>query len=251
MNKPLLGKTALITGASSGIGRITAKLLAHDGAAVAVNGRRRDKLDELVAEIVAQGGKALPVEGDVSKEAGIEEMLRRVLEWDEGGHTYDIVIVNAGRGLAKGLLDSDEDQWEEVFRINHLGAARLMRRAGRYMVERKSGDIVVIGSVVGKHISPVSAVYGSTKFAIGSLTEALRREVAVHGVRVSLVMPGIVVSEFQKVAGYGEAFEKLTSSIGTLLDPQDIAEGIRWLLSLPPHVNVNEIMIRPTGQSYP
>jgi len=251
MNTPLLGKTALITGASSGIGRITAKLLAQDGAAVAVNARRRDKLDELVSEIVAQGGIALPVESDASEAADIDEMLRRVLEWDEGGNKYDIVVVNAGRGLAKGLLDSDEDQWEEVVQLNHLGAARLMRRAGRYMVERKSGDIVVIGSVVGKHISPVSSVYGSTKFAIGSLAEALRREVGPHGVRVSLVMPGIVVSEFQQVAGYGEEFNNLTSSIGTLLNPTDIGEGIRWLLSLPPHVNVNEIMIRPTGQSYP
>jgi len=251
MNKPLLGKTALITGASSGIGRITAKLLAQDGAAVVVNARRRDKLDELVAEIVAQGGKALPVESDASEMNDIDETLRRVLAWDEGENKYDIVVVNAGRGLAKGLLDSDEDQWEEVVRLNYLGAARLMRRAGRYMVERKSGDIVVVGSVVGKQISPVSSVYGSTKFAIGSLAEALRREVAPHGVRVSLVMPGIVVSEFQQVAGYGEEFNNLTGSIGTLLNPRDIGEGIRWLLSLPPHVNVNEIMIRPTGQSYP
>jgi len=94
-------------------------------------------------------------------------------------------------------------------------------------------------------------VYGSTKFAIGSLAEALRREVAPHRVRVSLVMPGIVLSEFQQVAGYGEEFDNLTGSIGTLLAPGDIGEGIRWLLSLPPHVNVNEIMIRPTGQSYP
>lgn len=126
-----------------------------------------------------------------------------------------------------------------------------MRRAGAYLAGRKSGDIVVIGSVVGRHISPVSGVYGSTKFAIGSLAEALRREVCAHGVRVSLVMPGIVRSGFQKVAGYGDAFDKLTASVGTLLDPQAIGEGIRWLLALPPHVNVNEIMIRPTGQAYP
>jgi len=251
MNKPLAGKTALVTGASSGIGRVTAQLLARDGAAVAVTARRREKLAELVSEIASQGGTALAVEGDCSDKDGIERILDRVLNWDEGGRKYDIVVVNAGRGLAKGMLDSDESQWEDVFRINYLGAARLMRRAGRYMSERKSGDIVVLGSVVGKNISPVSSVYGSTKFAIGSLAEALRRDVCAHGVRVSLVMPGIVVSEFQKVAGYGDAFEKLTASIGSLLDPKDIGEGIRWLLTLPAHVNVNEIMIRPTGQSYP
>lgn len=251
MNGPLSGKTALVTGASSGIGRATAQLLAQDGAAVAVNARRRDRLDELVTEITAQGGKALAVEGNTSDLAGIERVLQRVLDWDEGGRKYDIVVVNAGRGLAGGMLESDESQWEELYRINVLGAASLMRRAGQYMAVRKSGDIVVIGSVVGKHISPVSGVYGSTKFAVGSLAEALRREVCSQGVRVSLVMPGIVRSGFQQVAGYGEAFDKLTASVGTLLDPQAIGEGIRWLLALPPHVNVNEIMIRPTGQSYP
>jgi NADP-dependent 3-hydroxy acid dehydrogenase YdfG len=111
---------------------------------------------------------------------------------------------------------------------------------------------VAIGSVVGRNISPFSGFYGSSKFAIGAIAEGLRREVCSHGVRVSVVMPGIVVSEFQQVAGYNEDnFGNWIAQFGKLLDPQAIAEGIRWLLTLPPHVNVNEIMIRPTGQSYP
>ena len=120
------------------------------------------------------------------------------------------------------------------------------------MVEQKHGDIVVIGSVVGRNISPLSGFYGSSKFAVGALAEALRREVCFCGVRVSLVMPGLVESEFQDVAGYTkEGMIKLRETFGKLLEPQNIADSIQWLLSMPPHVNVNEIMVRPTGQSYP
>jgi NADP-dependent 3-hydroxy acid dehydrogenase YdfG len=127
-----------------------------------------------------------------------------------------------------------------------------MRIAARYLSRRKTGDIVAIGSVSGRNISPISGFYGSTKFAVAGIVEGLRREVCPHGVRVSLIMPGAVVSEFQDVAGYSEDnFGKLIAQFGKLLDPRDIAEAIGWLLSLPPHVNVNEIMVRPTGQTYP
>jgi NADP-dependent 3-hydroxy acid dehydrogenase YdfG len=111
---------------------------------------------------------------------------------------------------------------------------------------------VAIGSVVGRNISPFSAFYGSSKFAVGAIAEGLRQEVCAHGVRVSLVMPGIVVSEFQKVAGYSEEnFFKGIAHMGELLEPQAIADGICWLLTQPPNVNVSEIIIRPTGQNYP
>ena len=251
MDTPLAGKTVLITGASAGIGRATALLMARDGAAVAVNARRKDRLDGLVAEIEAFGGKALAVEGSAAERPDIDAMLARVLEWEEGGRKCDSVIVNAGRGLASGMLGSDDSQWEEVYRINVLGAAYLMRKAAEHMIERKTGDIVVLGSVVGRNISPFSGFYGSSKFAVSAMAEGLRREVAPHGVRVAVVEPGIVIREFQGVAGYGEEFEKNIAQFGTPLQPEDIAEGIRWMLTLPQHVNVNEIMIRPTGQTYP
>ncbi len=252
MNRLLSGKTAIITGASSGMGRATAATLARAGAAVVITARRRERLDELASQIAGLGGKALAVAGDASVQEDIDRLLERALEWNEGGNKYDIVVANAGRGLAGGILDSDASKWEEMYRINVLGAAYLIRRAANYFVERKGGDVVVVGSVVGRHISPFSGVYGASKFAVNSLAEALRREVCAHGVRVSLVMPGIVESEFQQVAGYDEeGFGKAIAQFGRLLEPQAIADGIHWLLTLPPHVNVNEIMIRPTGQSYP
>jgi len=250
--KALSGKTAIITGASSGIGRATATALSRAGAAVVINARRKDRLDDLAAGIRSEGGRALAVAGDAGVEKDIDRLLDRALSWDEGGRTYDIVVANAGRGLYGGVVGSDEKHWEEMFQVNVIGAARLMRRAAKYFAARRSGDIVAIGSVVGRNISPFSGFYGSSKFAVRSLAEALRREVCSSGVRVSVVMPGIVLTEFQDVAGYNEDnFGKTVASYGKLLEPESIAEGILWLLSLPPHVNVNEIMIRPTGQVTP
>jgi NADP-dependent 3-hydroxy acid dehydrogenase YdfG len=252
MGKLLSGKTAIITGASSGIGRATALTLAQAGAAVVVQARRKDLLDQLASEIAKHGGEALAVAGDASVQTDIDLLFERALNWNNGGRKYDIIVVNAGRGLAGGIISSDELQWQEIYQVNVLGAAHFMRKAGQYMVQRKGGDIVVIGSVVGRNISPFSGFYGSSKFAIGAIAEGLRREICSFGVRISVVMPGIVLSEFQTVAGYNEEnFGKGVAQFGKLLQPQAIADGIHWLLTLPPHVNVNEIMIRPTGQSYP
>ena len=251
-NKPLTGKTAIVTGASSGIGKATAMTLAQAGAAVVIQARRKDRLVKLASDIEAKGGKALAISGDASLTSDTDRLLEKTLEWKAGGRKYDVVVVNAGRGLAGGMLSSDHYQWEEVYHTNVLGAAYLMRSAAKYFVERKKGDIVVIGSVVGRNISPFSAFYGSSKFAVGAIVEGLRQEVCSHGVRVSLVMPGIVKSEFQKVAGYNEDnFYKGIAHMGKLLDPQAIADGIYWLLTQPRNVNVSGIMIRPTGQNYP
>ena len=252
MSAMFCGKTAIVTGASEGIGRAVALTLARAGAAVAVFARREERLDDLVAEIAAAGGKALAVVGDAGAVADIDAFLEQVLAWDGGGRKFDIVVANAGRGLAGGITTSDESQWQELYQTNVLGAAHLLRRAGIYLAERQAGDIVVLGSVVGRNVSPFSGFYGSSKFAVTAVAEALRREICAKGVRVSTVMPGIVASGFQRVAGYTEEnFGKTVATYGKVLEPQDIADGVAWLLAQPPHINVSEIMIRPTGQNYP
>ncbi len=252
MTNVFAGKTAVVTGASFGIGRAIALTLARKGAAVVCQARRQKLLDGIEKEIIGFGGKALAVRGDAGKRDDVDALLERALAWDQGGRRVDIVVVNAGRGLAGGLLGSDETQWQELYQTNVLGAAYLMRMAGRHMVERGHGDIVVLSSVAGRNISPYSGFYGSSKFAVRAMAEALRQEICSKGVRVSTVLPGVVVSGFQEVAGYTEDnFGKTVAKYGKVLEPQEIADSVAWVLSQPPHVNISEIMIRPTGQNMP
>jgi NADP-dependent 3-hydroxy acid dehydrogenase YdfG len=251
----LNGKVAIVTGASAGIGWAVAEDLAAQGAAVVVQARREGKLLELAKGISARGGKAHVVAGDASEEADVEKLMGRAVDFSRDlgfAGRIDIVVVNAGRGLAGGLLGSDDKQWQEVFDLNVMGAAMLMRRAGNLMVQQQSGDIVVLGSVAGHNVSPYSGFYGASKFAIAAMAEAFRREVCSKGVRVTVIKPAIVLSEFQGVAGYTEEnFYRNIGRIGKLLAPEDVARTISFVVSQPAHVHVNELMIRPTGQDYP
>ena len=175
------------------------------------------------------------------------------------GKPADIVVANAGRGLGGSVKDADLSKFEEMLKINVTGTLALLQKAAQKMVlEKKSNhqeqaaDIVVIGSVVGRHISPFSAVYGATKFAVHSLEEGLRREIGPKGIRVSLVEPGIVISGFQDAAGYGEGLvQDFNDKFGPLLHVDDVANAIHFIVSQPPNVHISDIMIRPTHQDYP
>lgn len=255
-----LRRTAVVTGASAGIGAAVARRLAAERCRVVVNARRKQRLDELVSRLNAGQPEtcAVGVPGDASDQSVIDEMLDTAR--DRFGAEADAVVVNAGRGLAGSVFNSDPAQWEEMIRTNLLGAARLMRAAARRMTEtlpddnwlERARDIVVLGSNVGRHISPFSSMYGSTKFAVNSLAEALRRELAPRGVRVTLVEPGIVRSEFQQVAGYDpETFGQFMDRVGPVLEPEDVARTLWFILSQPVHVHINNVLIRPTRQDYP
>lgn len=249
MTQPLKGKTAIITGASAGIGWATALELARQGATLVLTARRADRLADLSKTIAAAGGKAVIFPGDAGEQSHIDQLLSKAMELTG---RLDIVIVNAGRGLAGGILTSDQTQWESLYKLNVLGAAYLMRGAAKIMVEKQSGDIVALGSVAGHNISPFSGFYGSTKWAVAAIAESLRREVASRSVRVTTVKPGIVESEFQEAAGYTyENFTKSIARFGKVLSAEDVARTIGFIVSQPPHVHLNELVIRPTGQDYP
>ncbi len=260
---PLKGRVALITGATAGIGLAIAHDFARLGASLVLNGRRAERLDALAKELRTTCAK---VAGDCAEDATIRALL------DAGralaiGRAPDLVVINAGRGLRGSVLDSDTTQWEEMIRTNLLAAAKLLRESAQAMladIERPHGtnsggkalasprDIVVLGSTVGRHISPFSSMYGSTKFAVNSLAEAARRELGPKGIRVTLIEPGFVVSEFQGVAGYDPAwFESVKDRIGPPLTPDDIARSVSFVVTQPPAVHVSDVLIRPTRQDYP
>lgn len=250
--KDLENRSALVTGASSGIGRAVALDLAARGAAVVVNARREQKLLDLAREIEALGAAAVPVAGDAASPDVIDRMLRAA---ESLAGPADLVVANAGRGLGGSVLTSDPEQWEEMIRVNLTALARLVRAAGEQMIRAETTqprDIVVLGSTVGRHVSPFSSMYGATKFAAGSLAEAARREMGPQGVRVSLIEPGVVVSEFQSVAGYSdELVQSFKDRFGPLLEPEDVARTIGFIVSQPPNVHINDVVIRATKQDYP
>lgn len=256
----LEGRIAVVTGASAGIGEAVARELAAGGARVVLNARRRDRLEALALDLGHAHGRGCcaVAPGDCADPGVISSML--VAAESAFGAAPDLVVVNAGRGLAGSVLSSDDAQWEEVIRTNLVGAAALMRAAAARMLASLEGqdwrarprDIIVLGSIVGRHVSPFSSMYGSTKFAVHALAEALRREIGPRGVRVTLIEPAVVVSEFQSVAGYTDdlvaGFEQ---KFGPLLAPADIARAIAFTASQPPSVHVSDIVIRATRQDYP
>lgn len=254
----LRGRCAIVTGASAGIGEAVALDLAAGGAAVVINARRADRLEALASRIGESGGRAEVVAGDAADEGVIEAMFDAGGRLRDGG--ADIVVANAGRGLGGSVLTSDPAQWASMIEVNLLACARLLRAAGERLVpmapEGKpcalARDIVVLGSNVGRHVSPFSSMYGATKFAVNSLAEAARREMGPKGVRVTLIEPGVVRSEFQRAAGYSdELTQSFEDRFGPLLDPPDVARAIAFILAQPAHVHINDIVIRATRQDYP
>lgn len=247
-------RIAIVTGASSGIGEATARRLVAGGYGVVGNARNAEKLRALEKEL---GTAFCGVAGDAADSKVQEKLFAAAKE--HFGKTADIVVANAGRGLGGSVKDADLSKFEEILRLNVTGTLALLQKAAQKMLAeqqanypKRAADIVIIGSVVGRHVSPFSAVYGATKFAVHGLAEGLRREVGPKGIRVSLVEPGIVVSGFQDAAGYSDDLvHNFEDRFGPLLHGEDIANAIHYIVTQPPHVHVSDIMVRPTRQDYP
>ncbi len=250
-------RAAVVTGASSGIGLAISRKLAADGYDLVINGRNADRLKAVADELAVFSDRVLPVAGDASGSEVIAECIERSVA--EFGAVPTVGVVNAGRGLPGTVLSSDESQWAEMFEINVIGALRQLRQLGGAMCEDiaagapgRAFDLVVLGSTIGRNVSPFNGVYGATKFAVHGAAEALRRELGPKGIRVSLIEPGIVGTSFQENAGYdAEWFKSYSAEIGPILAPEDIADVVHFVVSRPAHVHLNNVSIRPTRQDYP
>lgn len=247
-------RIAIVTGTTSGIGEATMRKFVASGFGVVGNGRNAEKLTALENEM---GPAFCSVAGDAADDGVLNQLF--AMAADRFGRAADIVVANAGRGLGGSVKDADLDEFEAVLKINVSGALALIQKAAKIMVQaqeeaypQSAADIVIIGSVVGRNVSPFSAVYGASKFAVHSLAEGLRREIGPKGVRVSLVEPGAVLSGFQAVAGYSEDMVKgFHEKFGPLLIGDDIANAIHHIVTQPPHVHISDIVVRPTRQDYP
>jgi NADP-dependent 3-hydroxy acid dehydrogenase YdfG len=251
--RDLNGTVALVTGASSGIGEATARMLAARGAAVAMAARRTDRLEALGGEIADGGGTALPVELDVSDREAAEAAVARTVE--ELGR-LDVLVNNAGVMLLGPMLEAPVEEWQQMVEVNLLGLMYMTKAAIPHLLEAAEGkagrgvaDVVNISSVAGRIARRNSGVYNATKFGVGAFSESLRQELTRRHVRVSLVEPGAVATELQ---GHNrpevkEEIEKRFVDM-EILQAEDIAETIEFVITRPRHVAINEVLVRPTEQ---
>jgi NADP-dependent 3-hydroxy acid dehydrogenase YdfG len=244
----LEGKVALVTGASSGIGEATALALASEGAAVALGARRADRLESLRERIEGDGGRAAAIEVDVSDEEQARAFVESARE-QLGG--IDILVNNAGVMLLGPVTGADTEEWKRMVGVNVLGLLYCTHAALGPMSEQGGGHIVNLSSVAGRTANLGSAVYNLTKWGVGGFSEGLRQEVLHAGVRVTIIEPGFVETELQ---GHNQNpmvvdnIKKMQEQIGDLLQAEEIADAILYAVTRPPHVSINEVLIRPTRQ---
>ena len=248
----LAGTTALVTGASSGIGEATAVALAAEGAAVALVARRSDRLQELAERIEADGGRALVLEADVTDQEQAQAVVERTAA--ELGR-LDTLVNNAGVMLLGPAEHAPVEEWQRMVEVNVLGLLYCAHAALPHLLraaedgERRVADMVNISSVAGRAARVGSGVYNATKFGVGAFSESLRQEVTKRHVRVSLVEPGAVETELAS-HNRPEVLEGLRQRFSGMerLRSEDIAEAVVYVVTRPRHMAVNELLVRPTEQ---
>lgn len=245
-----MSKWALITGATSGIGRATAFALAEQGYSLLATGRRYEKLEELKQHLKTQYPQISVKTSafDVSDRFDVSEFLKA--HKDELP-LIDVLVNNAG--LAKGTEKMQEgslDEWEIMIDTNVKGLLFMTRGVVEHMVRKNSGHIVNLGSVAGRWTYPGGGVYCATKFAVRALSEGLRMDLLGSKIRVTNIEPGMVQTEFSLVRFNDQAKADKVYEGMMPLSAQDIAETIAWCVARPAHVNIQELVIYPTDQAH-
>ncbi|ASC72166.1 short-chain dehydrogenase family oxidoreductase [Halomicronema hongdechloris C2206] len=238
----------MVTGASSGIGRAIAQRLGQDGYRLALCARRQEELDTLQQELVAQGTAVITRPVDLRREADILAFFEDIRQrW--GG--VDVLINNAGLGHKQSLMDGETAAWRDMLEVNVLALCICTREATRDMRAKGGrGHVIHIGSMSGHRVPGGSGVYSATKFAVRSLTEGLRQELraTASDIRISSISPGFVQTEFAEK--YHQSAAKATElySQYSVLQPDDIAAAVAYILQQPDHVQVHDLLVRPTRQ---
>lgn len=253
MTSPLTGTVALVTGTSSGIGHATARALAAQGASVALVARRQDRLEALAAQIEEAGGTALSLPADITDRAQAEAAVQTVV--DRLGR-LDILVNNAGLMLLGPIVGADPEEWDRMIAINQKGLLYMTHAALPHLLAaaedgpRRVADIVNISSIAGRVAWANYGVYNMTKFGVNGFTEALRQEITKKHVRVGVVEPGGVDTELGShnsgaMRDSIDAFYETTE----VLQAEDIADGVAYMVTRPRHASVSELWIMPTDQA--
>jgi len=240
-------KVIVITGASSGIGYSTAKALAKKGGKIVAGARRLDRLEALQKEITNDGGEITICETDVTKKTDCDNLVKQAIE--KYG-TVDVLVNNAGLMPLSFVRSLKIDEWDRMIDVNIKGVMYCTAAVVPTMVEKKSGHIVNISSVAGRIVFPAGSVYCATKHAVTAFSEGLRQELSVRkNIRITSIEPGVVQTELtdtiteKALAAFIEKGKQMAG-----LQGEDISNAIIFALEAPNHMNVNEILIRPTTQ---
>lgn len=247
MQKRLTGRVALVTGASSGIGEATALALADAGARVAIAARRQDRLEALAAKLKALGAEPLVLAADL---LSVAEAQRVVADTEAHYGHLDILVNNAGVMYLEPVIEADLDRWQQMLQLNVMSLIASTQAALAGMRDRREGHIVNISSTAGRVANPNAAAYAATKFGVVGFSEALRREVYQHNIRVSVIEPGAVATELREHIGHAGVQQATNAWAEGMrqLQSSDVAETILFCVTRPSHVNINEILMRPTDQ---
>lgn len=243
----LKNKVAIITGASSGIGYATSLTLSKAGIRVAVGARRTERLQELEKQIIKNNGEIFIQKTDVTRKSDCDSLVNTIVEkWGK----VDILINNAGLMPLSYFKNGKVEEWEQMIDVNIKGVLYCTSAVVPYMLEKKSGHIINISSVAGRIVFAGGSVYCATKHAISALSEGLRKELSpTYNIRVTCIEPGAVETELlesvtdESMTGFIQATKNMET-----LKSDDIATAILYAVQAPRHVNVNEILIRPTAQ---
>ncbi len=247
----LTGRVAVITGASSGMGRATALLLASRGAKVALLARRKEALETLAAEIRALGGEALALPTDVTDQASVEAAAAAVHA--QYGNA-DLVFNNAGLMLPGAIGAQPQQEWESQIDLNVTGAMRVIQafvpQLEAAAAEGKVVDLINTSSIAGQYVYGYFAVYSATKAFVSHLTRHLRLELGPKNIRVSVIEPGITETELQGHFTFQGAIDWLQNAAQSIefLKAEDIAEAVGFIVALPKRVNMQQMVIMPTRE---
>lgn len=242
-----MNRIACITGATSGIGEATARLLSKNNFNLILTGRRKDRLDLLVSEL-SQHTKCIGLNFDVRN---FEDVKKNIESLTDEWKNIDVLINNAG--LAVGLSPVDEgnlDDWNRMIDTNIKGVLHMLKVISPMMKKNKSGHIINISSVAGKEVYPNGNVYCGTKHALDSITQSIRMELLPYFIKVTSINPGMVETEFSLVRFKGD--DSKASNVYSQVEAlkgEDIADLILYCLNCPPHMNLHDVLVMPSAQA--
>lgn len=242
-----MSETALITGATSGIGKATAELFAANGINLILCGRRQERLDDLQAALETKTN-ILTLNFDIRDRSAVSEAIASL---PEDFSNVDILINNAGNAHGMDTIDQGSlDDWDAMLDINVKGLLYISKAIIPQMVDRKSGHVINIGSTAGKEVYAKGNVYCASKHAVDAINQGMRIDLNAHGIRVGAVNPGLVETEFSTVRFKGDEERSENVYKGfQALKAEDIADIIHFVVTRPYHVNIADLVVMPTAQA--